>query len=460
MSTKMSQKLRIILILSVVLRICSALYQGNRVEPLPGVADQISYHELATRVLEGHGFSFGQGWWPATPANHPTAHWSFLYVLFLSGVYSLFGTHPLAARLIQAVLAGILQPLLAWRIGNRLFDSRIGIISAALSSIYAYFVFYGGALMTESFYVLAFLWSLDIATEMAAVPDSPPRSFPWRLWTQLGIAFALAMLFRQVFLFLVPIVLLWILWQRAKDGTATALPRALGGCVLCLVTLSICIAPWTIRNYRVFHKFVLLNTNSGFACFWANHPVQGRNFKPLLPAEEYAALIPAELRTLNEAEMDRELLRRGLHFAMDDGFRFLQLSASRTREFFKFWPSSGSSLGSNMTRMLSSGFYLPLVSCGVICLWRLSKRNRADSSPGIIHPGASLLILSALVYTVIHLMSWTLIRYRLPLDAISAPLASFAVVAGYERIKKSWPRLFVIARHSIAEMGARSEGKP
>ena len=81
--------LAVILAISVFARVGSSLYQGAGIEPLPGVTDQISYHELAIRVATGHGFTFGQDWWPATKANEPTAHWSFLYVLMLAGIYSL-----------------------------------------------------------------------------------------------------------------------------------------------------------------------------------------------------------------------------------------------------------------------------------------------------------------------------------------------------------------------------------
>lgn len=174
---------------ATALRIAAAIYQGNGVEALPGVWDQISYHELALRVLQGHGFSFATGWWPATAAGQPTAHWSFLYVLFLSGIYSIFGPNPLVPRLLQAVLTGILQTLLTWRIGRRLFGDRVGLLSAAIASFNTYFVYYSGALVTESLYILAVLWIVDIATAMAdpsargrspvAAKSSISSALPW-----------------------------------------------------------------------------------------------------------------------------------------------------------------------------------------------------------------------------------------------------------------------------------------
>lgn len=92
----------VILAVSVGLRLAAALYLGNVVRELPGTADQLSYHNLALRVLGGHGLTFGEAWWPATRANAPTAHWSYLYTYLLSAIYAIFGSAPLAARLIQA----------------------------------------------------------------------------------------------------------------------------------------------------------------------------------------------------------------------------------------------------------------------------------------------------------------------------------------------------------------------
>ena len=151
------------MLLAVALRVGSALFQGNQIDTLPGIYDQVSYDGLARRVLEGHGFSFGEDHWPATRAGEPTAHWSFLYTLYLTGVYALFGPNPLPARLIQAVFAGVVQTILMWRLGKRLFNPTAGLLAAAFGAVYIYFVYYAGALITETFYITALLWIVDIA---------------------------------------------------------------------------------------------------------------------------------------------------------------------------------------------------------------------------------------------------------------------------------------------------------
>ena len=152
--------LAVIVGLGIAVRLAASWYLGDTLRGLPGTADQFSYHNLALRVLSGHGFTFAENWWPMTAAGAPTAHWSYLYTLFLAGVYRLFGPEPLAARLVQVLLLGVLHPYLAYRIGRMLFGRMEGLLAAALTAFYTYFVYYEASLMTEGFYITAVLASL------------------------------------------------------------------------------------------------------------------------------------------------------------------------------------------------------------------------------------------------------------------------------------------------------------
>jgi hypothetical protein len=124
----------IILLVSVLLRIGSALILGDRVVVLPGIHDQISYHTLANQINEGKGFSFPVNWYPFTRANTPTAHWSFIYPLFLAAVYQIGGDHPLLARIIQAIVCGLLSCWLVFLIAKRLTGNPTALFSAGLNS--------------------------------------------------------------------------------------------------------------------------------------------------------------------------------------------------------------------------------------------------------------------------------------------------------------------------------------
>jgi 4-amino-4-deoxy-L-arabinose transferase-like glycosyltransferase len=414
--------LPIILFISVVLRIASAIYMGNGVVELPGTADQISYHNLALRILDGQGFSFAQNWWPATRAGEPTAHWSFLYTFYLTAVYGIFGPNPLAARLIQAVLVGIVHPLLAYFIGRRVFGESEGIIAAALTGVYIYFIYYAGALMTESFYISAILASIYLCLRITEKVDEKRFLGAYLL---LGLILAFAVLLRQLFLLIVPFLLLWLWWQtRGQNWLRAGLKLFVP-----LAVIGIMILPFTFFNYARFQRFVLLNTNAGYAFFFGNHPVYGTKFVGILTSSmgTYGDLIPKELLMLDEAEMDQALLKLGLEFIIQDPIRYLLLSASRIPVYFQFWPSPDSASISNISRVGSFGIMWPLMLYGLFRAFS-GGHLRSLSQPLI------LLIAFSVVYTGIHLLTWALVRYRLPVDAVMLIPASLGAVDLIQRI--------------------------
>ena len=99
---------------------------------------------------------------------------------------------------------------------------------------------------------------------------------------------------------------------------------------------------------------------------------------------------------------------------IDDPARYVQLSLSRIRDYFQFWPTAESSPISNLARVLSFGISLPLMLYG---LRLVAARYRPRGHSGR-HSKVVLLYLFVVVYSLVHLLSWALIRYRLPVDAV------------------------------------------
>jgi hypothetical protein len=261
-----------ILIISVLLRVLTGIvFYGNEIQALPGTFDEVSYHNLALRVMDGHGFSFGERWWPGTAANEPTAHWSYLYTGYLVLIYSIFGPSPLLARILQGIIVGIIMPWLLYRLTFRMFAptargegmltyspevaraQRIALLAAAIGAVYIYFFYYTASLITEGFYVTGILWVFD--TAVAITQSSKVTTKQWAL---LGLALGVTILLRQLFLLFMPFLLLWLWWAKRPRLTRFILPVAI---------VVLFVLPWTIRNYRAFDHLVPLNTNSGFAFF-------------------------------------------------------------------------------------------------------------------------------------------------------------------------------------------------
>jgi len=422
-----------ILALSVLLRVGVALYLGDVVDAPPLLTDQRSYHALAVRLLEGHGFSFDRSWYPFTPPDTPTAHWSFLYSLFVAAVYALFGPHPLAVRLVQGVLGGALLPWMVYRLARVAFragekkgrgDEGTGsprpslssllytvvpLIAAAMATVYGYFVLYAATLMAETFYIVALLWSLEIGLKVGILLRDG-KKLSTLLALQLGLSLGLAALLRQSILPWVLVLFAYLLWQawRERQLRAAARPLAIAG-----LLLAACILPWTYRNTRVYGQFLLLNSNAGYAMYSAQHPIHGTRFR-----EFDAAPLPEDLPRGNEAAMDRALMRAGIQFVLDEPGRYLLLTLSRVRAFFEFWPTPDTSLLHNVGRAGSFGLFLPLMLYGLYLVVR---------HPGLVVHSA-LLFLFVVFYTAMHLLTWAMVRYRLPVDAALIPLAALGVL--------------------------------
>jgi hypothetical protein len=429
-------KLILILLLAIALRISAAIYLGNEVTDLPGTADQVSYHNLALRVLDGHGFNFGEAWWPVTAAGEPTAHWSYLYTLYLVAVYNIFGPNPLVARLIQAIAVGLLQPYLAYHLTIQIRDSgffigrradrgdHVALLAAGLTAIYVYFVYYAATLMTEPFYITGVLASLVLTIALAARPASAHYRKLALAW---GVAMGLTVLLRQLFLLLIPFFILWVI---ATTYARHSRKRILSTIGIAIAVVGLLILPFTAFNYTRFNRFVLLNTNAGYAFFWANHPIYGTKFRPASEmGTTYQALIPSELRQLDEAVLDQELLQRGLQFVRDEPMRYLLLSLSRIPAYFKFWPDPSSSLVSNLSRISSFALFLPFMLYGLLRSFIDAARvtDEASSTRRGFSPYILLLYLFLLVYSGIHILSWAQIRYRLPVDAVLIIFAALAI---------------------------------
>jgi hypothetical protein len=329
-------------------------------------------------------------------------------------------------------VVGIALPVLTFRSGRALFGWRAGLMAAGISAVYLYFVTYGAALMTEALYIVSVLWSLDVARRLAAGTASvhnvnARRLAPWGL--ELGLAIGAAVLLRQVILifFLVMGVML-LLWGR-RQGRLRAMAGALA--VAGVLALAL-ISPFVMRNYRVFGQWGMPNTNAGYAFFWSNHPIFGIQFESVLSEEHgisYQELIPEELRGLNEAALDRALLRRGITFITDEPDRYLFLSLSRIPVYFNFMPSSDSSLLSNAARVLSLGLFLPFMVHGLIIGSRtvLSAAGERGSEQDVRRFFLLLLLVYVAVYTLVHLLSWANVRYRLPVDAVLIVFAGYSL---------------------------------
>lgn len=388
--------LLIILALAFLLRVAAAVYLGNTVSGLSGAHDEISYSMLGQRFAAGHGMTFPENWYPWIKADAPQSYYSYSISLFLAGIYSLFGYQPLAARLVMAVLSTLIV-LMIYLLSRRFFNQRIALLSTGIAAVYAYLIFYGVTLVTETPFILALL----VAIYLGFKTTENPR---WFWWLALGIALALTLLLRMAVIFFLPVFFWWLLAQIQSNRNRISI-------LLIILIIVAAILPFTVRNYRLWNDFLLLESQFGHVFWNGNHPDHDGNFHPY---ETFP--IPEEiLATQNDALITNQLLRLGIQNVLNDPVHFVQLTITRLREFFTFWPTADSTLEANVLRVISFGLLAPFATAGLL----LNFKNWRSLLP---------IYLFILIHTGVYATSWTMIRYRMPLDVFFIMFAASAIL--------------------------------
>jgi len=244
--------------------------------------DARTYMLLAKNVMERNIFS--------SDAEEPYKATYFrvpAYPVFLIGCYRLFGQdNNKAVRIIQAIfdtascwlvaLLALAWSPVSWQIEKR---RRAMLIALALAAINPFNAIYVSVLLTEVLTTFAILLSVLLAT-YALKRDNDSRTIFY--WLVTGIFGGLATMLRpDAALFTggigVTLALIGLTraWKNRKKAVKRSLPeqveadekmslasprRIIGQTILSGLLLSagfaLALAPWTIRNYRVFHVFM------------------------------------------------------------------------------------------------------------------------------------------------------------------------------------------------------------
>ncbi len=392
-------QLAIVLAVALVARIAVALLLGNEVSGLSGAFDEITYNVLGHRYAAGYGLTFPENWYPWIEANAPQSYFSASQSLLLAGIYIVFGYYPIIARLIFALL-GVIIVWLIYILARRFFGDTVAFVSGLVAAVYNYLVFYSVTLVTETPFILFILISLLIAIKLR---DSDRLVY----WFLLGLSLAATVLFRMAIIFFVPFLILWVLYARRKFQWRALIPFAM---------IVLAVMPFTIHNYKLWGRFMVLESQFGHVFWNGNHPDHHGNFHPykVFP-------IPEEvLASKNDAIITSELLKMGIQNVLNDPWNFVMLTLTRLREFFTFWPTSDSGFMANLLRVTSFGLMWPFAVGGLY----LARKQWRDLLP---------IFLFMLLHTGVYAVSWTMVRYRVPLDAVLIPFAAVALVYLYNR---------------------------
>ena len=342
---------------------------------------------IASALVRGAGYSSP---WSNMPIA-PTAQQPPLYPLLLAGVFRLFGpyTHAaaVAALAINAVAGAATAVLLPFVSERCLADRRPGLAAAWILALWPYEAVVGLQLWSQAlaaFLLLAFLWIL------AALAHSQRK----RNWFGLGCFSGAATLLNPALL--VPFA--------CAFAARTRLPRRM---LLAGAGFVLLLTPWTVRNYRVFGRFIPLRDNFAFELWVGNH----EGLPTGLTMQFRGAFPAADLRAANwdEIEFIHQKGEQARRYIQQHPAEFVRRCAMRV---LQFW-------------IIPSPAYWSLVTllawAGALLVWRLDK--------------SFLLILLAfpLVYYLTHVMP----DYRYPIEPLMILLATYTVLQSARAIRET-----------------------
>jgi 4-amino-4-deoxy-L-arabinose transferase-like glycosyltransferase len=257
----------VIVAVGVLLRLWMVCAQHDR---LMTIYDDKMYVESAKRLLETGMFTFG------SLHDQPTVFIPPMFVLYLSGVFALFGTGEvgmIVAR-IGVVLMGALVMALVVKVASRMGRVRMGLAAAAVTAVYPPLILSSSVYLTETPFMMMLL--LFFVLLIKAIDSGRMRDFVWA-----GVILGITTLTRPT-IALFPAFVGLYLWGHRKYGFRKAFQV---GTVL-VVTLFAVLSPWIVRNYLHFDRFIPLTKASGnpfLTGTYINNDVWGQGHDPEFP---------------------------------------------------------------------------------------------------------------------------------------------------------------------------------
>jgi 4-amino-4-deoxy-L-arabinose transferase-like glycosyltransferase len=379
--------------------------------PFQLLGDERYFALVATNIAAGEGHQL----LPWARAWRPPA-FSYVLAAILPDEVAASGNQARAiGYFVQAQLVlGTLLVGLVFLLGQALFDTRTGLLAALIAAIYPNLVAYSHFLWSETLFA-ALLTAGLIAVWHAQERES--RS----LALLAGAALGMAALTREVAIPVAGVCAAWGVasaWQSDRRG---ALVRA----TLMLLAVAATVLPWTIRNYRIYERWIPVSTVGWYAIAESN-TLDRENWLDPLPrrAIEFRAhyfTIENELQQMDfaRAQALREIRSEQPGWIVKKLVRNLAL-------FFqpdsfvakKFWKGAYGPVGGTRQRTivaLTSSFYLLVFVAALLGTLTDPSRHRRR-------------LMGALLLTVValHVVATSVTRFRVPWMPLLIVYASHA----------------------------------
>src|SRR6478672_13904545 len=274
----------------------------------------------------GRAIAIGRGF--ADPFNSqtgPTAWEPPLYPYLIAGVFRLTGVYTHASALILLTINSIFSALTCipiFLIAKKCFSERVAVWTSWMWAV----------LPSVMFWCTRWVWETSLAALLLAVifwlTLQLEEAAGARAWVGFGLLWGVAALTNTSLLAFLPASGLWA-WQRRWRSRKPSL----AGVVLASLFLVAAIAPWLVRNYETFGRFIFIRSNFGAELRLGNGPgADGMWMQWNHPSQNVTEM--RRYTQMGELAYVAARKREAMEFIREDYGRFIWISIKR---FIYYW---------------------------------------------------------------------------------------------------------------------------
>lgn len=368
---------------------------------------------IGASLASGHGFSNQFG-----PPSGPTAWEPPLYPYLIAGVFSVFGIYSKASAFVLLTINSACSALTCIPIfltARRMFSEKVAVGSAWAWALLPNVLFWCTRAVWETS-LSALLLALAVWMSLTLEEQEG-----WRPWFGFGMLWGVIALNGTSLLSFLPAAGLWAWYRRAKLGK-----RSFAGVVLASVVFFACIAPWLVRNYRTFGRFIFIRDNFGAELRLGNgNGADGTLMLYLDPLHDSYAM--QQFQAMGELNYIAMRKQQAIAYIRADYARFAGLSCKR---FVIFWASPPKVTEPAWLGSAKDSLFL---GSSVLMFWGLGRALRQRRS------GAWLLFWLVLLYPAIYYFVYAIPRYRHPIEPEMAILCVFLLTEAGKKAATSRP---------------------
>jgi len=369
---------------------------------------------LARSIAGGQGFSS-----PTDLPTGPSAWAPPVYPYILAGVFKLFGIYSAASAWVILTFNSIfaaLTCLTLYRIAEPMYGIGVARATAWAWAVFPYFLYWPTRVVWEtSFTTFLLSLALLLTLRMAGQPTL------YRTWIAFGVLWGLIILTNTALFSLMLCCLIW-LWFRAPRS-----PRRLSGLILCVLTATLLVTPWLLRNYHEFGRFLLVRDNLPLEMYESNNAEsEGLWTRGEHPGNDPDAMRRfQELGELNFMDEKKTEVRQ---FIREHPGRFLWFTVKRAMYFWIAPPQATIVAGYDLMISRHVNFLLAALFA-FAGLW-LTIRDRVR--------GGLLLACFLLIYPLPYYLVNPFPRYKHPIEPVMLVLIVYLFYEA-RKIQIRWP---------------------